>query len=365
MSSAIASYESFLVKNVSTISSVESTLRSITWLLPGRFKDAELASEALAASLNVLSLYHDTLLARIIDAEPKHKPLLPPSLHTRYTRAWADGHVRYKWIARVLELVRFTELLIEMGLRRKFSEKGRWRGIVLLEAIKAMLRFALLRITRRPILSPPIPERDIDPANLPPPSNTSSPTLAPSSPPSSPPLTPEHLRNNHVPLHPHPLLASPLPQTKHTSPVEEYLLSKALTTASVKTPTSLVRPLVSPKEWLSESLYIIRPLIYAIMLSADRKSNRPLMVSLAMELLSRNIRRVPSNSSSLERGEYARRDRDLFWYLVRGSIWETWTRPKLEAFANNTERIPVFNLISGLLKDWMPLIDEYHYYTAS
>lgn len=127
---------------------------------------------------------------------------------------------------------------------------------------RAMLRFALLRITRRPVLSPPIPERDIDPANLPPPSNTSSPTLAPSSPPSSPPLTPEHLRNNHVPLHPHPLLASPLPQTKHTSPVEDYLLSKALTTASVKTPTSLVRPLVSPKEWLSESLYIIRPLIY-------------------------------------------------------------------------------------------------------
>ena len=46
MSSALARYESFLVNNVSTISSVESTLRSITWLLPGRFKDAELASEA-------------------------------------------------------------------------------------------------------------------------------------------------------------------------------------------------------------------------------------------------------------------------------------------------------------------------------
>lgn len=95
-----------------------------------------LCNVTVAASLNVLSLYHDTLLARIIEAEPKHQPLLPPSLHTRYTRAWADNCVRYKWIARVLELVRFTELLIEMGLRRRFSEKGRWRGIVLLEAIK-------------------------------------------------------------------------------------------------------------------------------------------------------------------------------------------------------------------------------------
>jgi peroxin-16 len=46
MSSAFAQYEAFLVQNVSTISSLESTLRSLTWFLPGRFKDAELASEA-------------------------------------------------------------------------------------------------------------------------------------------------------------------------------------------------------------------------------------------------------------------------------------------------------------------------------
>jgi Peroxisomal membrane protein (Pex16) len=50
------------------------------------------------------------------------------------------------------------------------------------------------------------------------------------------------------------------------------------------------------------------------------------MVSLALELLSRHLRRTPSNSSALERQEYARRDRDLLWYLFRGSIWETWTR---------------------------------------
>ena len=45
MSSALARYESFLIQNVSTISSLESALRSISWLLPGRFKDAELVSE--------------------------------------------------------------------------------------------------------------------------------------------------------------------------------------------------------------------------------------------------------------------------------------------------------------------------------
>jgi hypothetical protein len=45
-----------------------------------------------------------------------------------------------------------------------------------------------------------------------------------------------------------------------------------------------------------------------------------------MELVSRNLRRTPPPSAGLERSEYARRDRDMLWYLLRGSIWETYTR---------------------------------------
>jgi peroxin-16 len=128
---------------------------------------------------------------------------------------------------------------------------------------RAFLRFVLLRITRRPLLAPPMPERDFDPVTLPPPSITSSPTLAPSSPSSSPPATPEHLRNNHVPLPPHPLLAPPPPARFDTS-VEDYLLPKALMTPSVKPSISLVSPLSSPTDWLSEIIYIMRPLVYGL-----------------------------------------------------------------------------------------------------
>ncbi len=209
---------------------------------------------------------------------------------------------------------------------------------------RVVLKFTLLRITRRPLISPLIPERDIDPESLSLPSTHSSPTLVPSSLGSSPPSTPEHLRNNHEPLPTHPLLTAP-PPTNKTSVVEDFLLSKALTTSSVKNPTSLVKQLLSPQEWIAESIYIVRPLIYGqiasphpfllatntppvLLLTSDRerKSSRPLMLSLTLELVSRNLRRTPSSSSALERQEYARRDRDLFWYLFRGSIWESWTR---------------------------------------
>jgi len=154
MTSSKAIYESFLINNVSTISTLESSLRSITWFLPGRFRDAELASEArsyqflntlvydfskillVTSLLNVTSMYHDTLLARIVKANPSYRPLIPSSLHSRFTRAWSDKDKVYKWSARVLEIIRFTELVLEMILRRKVSQKTKWRLIILLEVIK-------------------------------------------------------------------------------------------------------------------------------------------------------------------------------------------------------------------------------------
>jgi peroxin-16 len=62
------------------------------------------------------------------------------------------------------------------------------------------------------------------------------------------------------------------------------------------------------------------------MLMRDRRSSRAMTTLVALEILSRNLRRTPSPSSSLERSEYARRDRDILWYLLRGSIWQSYTR---------------------------------------
>jgi peroxin-16 len=90
----------------------------------------------VSALLNLISMYHDTLIAKIVHSEPKYRPLIPSSLHTRFTMAWFDKNTRYKWAARSLELIRFTELVIEMGLRRKVSAQNRWRVVVLLEAVK-------------------------------------------------------------------------------------------------------------------------------------------------------------------------------------------------------------------------------------
>lgn len=73
-------------------------------------------------------------------------------------------------------------------------------------------------------------------------------------------MTPEHLKNNHVSLD-QSLYSNPALLSSER-PVEEYLLPKALSTSSVKSPTALLQELGSPLEWLAEIIFILRPLIY-------------------------------------------------------------------------------------------------------
>lgn len=86
--------------------------------------------------LNVVSMYHDTLLSRVIQSNPSYRPLIPSTLHNRFTKAWSDKDRLYKWAARSLEIIRFLELVVEMVLRRKVSEKVRWRSIIVIETVK-------------------------------------------------------------------------------------------------------------------------------------------------------------------------------------------------------------------------------------
>lgn len=44
-STVVAAYEQLLLDNVSTVHTVESAIRNVTWFLPGRFADGDIASE--------------------------------------------------------------------------------------------------------------------------------------------------------------------------------------------------------------------------------------------------------------------------------------------------------------------------------
>jgi len=115
--------------------------------------------------LNILGLYHDSILSRSLASLPA--PLRPaPSSHARYTRHFAASSPLYNRAAHLLQLVSYAELLLEMGAGKRAGKRRADDVVLLLEGVKAVLRLGLLRITGRAGVQPPIAEREVDPALL-------------------------------------------------------------------------------------------------------------------------------------------------------------------------------------------------------
>ena len=114
-----------------------------TFVYLGRFEDSEFASQArmllfylvifdwlsiliyifvkpVFAGINILSIYHDSILTRAAaEHAAKTGTLLPPSTSfNRYTRYWLSHSNAYKRISRLLTLTSYTEVLLEMGVKK-------------------------------------------------------------------------------------------------------------------------------------------------------------------------------------------------------------------------------------------------------
>ncbi|WFD22262.1 hypothetical protein MEQU1_000928 [Malassezia equina] len=401
-------YESFLLSNASQITAVESSLRSITYILPGRFKDAELAGEAIYAAVQVLSMYHDSVLCQIVYAHagresskvgagakaPSLGADMPKmSLHARYTAYWRTASTRYRRVATLLMGIEAMQLLAEMLARRQLGKKRAWDVVVAIEVIKAWARFSLVRASQqRPVVTPPLPQREFDPALL---EKAQRTRVA---------LSWRGARTGCV-------RRSLAAMTSHD--VYEQLLSHTLTEQDVSPPPMLVRAFASKLGRLAESVWILRPVLYVLMLRHyGARDARPFSVSLALELLARLLRRhalVPrgkeaaatppppssisllltmlgvENSfldwlastlrgqprypslkpiSAVEGDEWSSRDRALWWYLLRGPVWYGWTRPKVAKLVASMEKRRIVGVLGSIVGEYLPLVDEYYYYSS-
>lgn len=135
-----ALYRSFLLSNSQRIHQVESSVRNLTWFLPSQ----GLSVESVYTFLNLLSLYHDSLLASspemiAVNASSSATSTLalPTSPHTRYTKFWLKQSRLYKGVARALSVIAYAQLLLEMAGKKYKGERGRWRVVIGLETVKS------------------------------------------------------------------------------------------------------------------------------------------------------------------------------------------------------------------------------------
>jgi peroxin-16 len=357
-------YDSFITKNAGQVSQIESALRSLTYIIPGRFRDAEIASESIHSGVQLLSLYHDSLLTRAISALPMASI---PSTHTRYTRFWSQKSKIYRRVAMLLQMVMYTELLCEMTAKRRGGEKGRWKVIVLLEAIKALCRLLLMRITRsRPLITPALPEREAMPEST---NDEDADELTRSeselmdevstgdtAPGDIAPLKPAHEREWTMPR-----TGMSLPSLPEANDISSYLLGRVLSADDIKPATKLLNQLRGRGQ-LAEVLHILAPLIYAIALarSKNKKSWTPWLVGIAAEAAARQLRDRSLRTTSLERDEWNRRGWAMSWWLMRGAFYENMTKG---AVGGMSKRLPSF--IAGIVEDYEYLWENYYFSTSA
>jgi peroxin-16 len=311
-------------------------------LVLGRFRESEIASESckgcasiacrIASNSNtvhsgvqLLSLYHDSLLGKAMAQMPGTRRQVQTP-HHRYTKFWTQKSPTYKRLALVLQMIQYTELLWEMAAKRK-GEKVRWRVIVLLEVVKAVCRLLLLRLTNsRPLLTPPLPQREIDPSSL---EDTSASADGMDTPPNERSVEAENWTM--------PRTGLSMPSLPDSSDISNYLLSKVLTADDIKPPKALLHR-VNGKGELAEALYILRPVIYALAMqhfSGDRKSWRPWLIGVSIEYGARQLAKNDFQErlagglrglTGLEREELKKRGWALGWWMMRGAFYENVTK---------------------------------------
>lgn len=91
------------------------------------------------AGTNLLSSWHDSILLKAVNQKlpPSEQP--KPSLHARYTSSWRDSSSTYAFAAKLLRLINYTGLLLEMIAHKKLKRKGKWRVIIIIEILKYVL----------------------------------------------------------------------------------------------------------------------------------------------------------------------------------------------------------------------------------
>ncbi|KAI8099761.1 peroxisome membrane protein [Halteromyces radiatus] len=357
----LAQYENFLIKNAAQITSFESSLRSLTYILPGRFHDAEFASQAVYAALNLVGLYHNSILRRA--AQQKAKELKRPELaqdstFNKYLLFWQQ---RSKWnhtASTILSILAYTQVLIEMGVRKKWGKRAQWKIIAFLEAFKVLLRLGLLKTTEdRMTLSPTHLQRDVDPASLE--TKTSR--------------TGTYQGERTGQEWPSMKTSFALDQRDKFDDINAFLMTKVLTPEKLRQPPQMTHVL-SGLGNVGEILYILRPLIYVLcILKYGQRSWKPWIISLAAEIGSQLALRKAFISSSdgrnimmpLENQEMSRRVHLIWFNFVRGAFYSRITRPKLEQYCNRLESKPILKLAAGVLRDYLPLWENIYFYTSS
>lgn len=345
------------------VGSIESSLRSLTYILPGRFPHAEIAAEAVFSFVSVLGLYHDNILRSSAVSSSSHPFLLssdqPPVSssfnkfiqHLHHSRAFPKLHIV---VAYCDNLAQRLQVLVEMISLEFVGPLMRDRTILSIECFKIIARlFLFFSSGRRMILHSCIPERDYDENNL---SSVSSSSRTATT------LYTGRRTQKHI---------VSIPLDHLTKEEFNFISSKALVSSGELKSFSGIN-LVSRLRGsaiLGELIHIIRPLVYLLATFKYRRSKtkswRPWILSFVLDIISLLLlcRRQDAQPpmKTLELSELTRRVGGLSYYLLRNPFYDRFTKLRLQSFCESSKKRMILSFVGGVLSDYILLWDKYYF----
>ncbi|KAI8923209.1 peroxisome membrane protein [Entophlyctis helioformis] len=342
-------YDDFVLNNAQHVHSIEGGLRSLSYILPGRFENSDIVSEALYASVGLVSLKHDSILAK---EARRQNPQAPVSRFNRYTLALLKSSPLSRKVSYVLTFLQTFSVFAEMASLRLVSKQMRARIVLFIEASIAACRIALLNLSgRRMILHSQMPEREYDVTKLRPVDEISGTSWQGK----------RTGREHHQ--------VSAIEGSKGFDRSMQFLLSKAMTEPAAA-PIKLLSQLKGIR-LLGEYAFILRPLIYVMAIKQYGISSfKPWIISLLVELFSFSTafdlkkRTFKLSLSDLEKSEVKRRSFLFLYYLLRKPFYDSFTKSHLDAFAASISTKPVVSMLGSVIKDYQPFWENYYFYTS-
>ena len=364
----LSSYSHFVRSNASQVTQLESALRSLVYILPGRFHETPITAEALHTTLTLLASFHNHLLSPSISDPNWHA-----NPQMRYER-WAASRSSFcRRAVTILRTVQYTQLLLEM-LAKRSGEKVRWRVVVLLETVKALCRFLMLRLTgSRAVIGSEMGgearERRIDD----PPAESSATEVVLNSP--APPNNGTIDGEWKMPRTGMKLPRLPSPDLGES--ITAFLENRVITADEIKSAQRLVHKLHTVQGFAAEAVWILRPVIYALALQrvqGNKSDWRPWLLGVGLEIASRQLWKRDVNDSVVgglggmsivECEELKRRGRSMAWWGMRGAFYDRVTGPWIKGVAGKLKGKPLLDIVGTVVEDYDLLWEEYYFATAT